>query len=208
MTFEGIKRRLLQDDTFVQSHIEQILVWYNLKRTIRYNETRITDTQSESVAEHVYGMHLLADYFLPLEEARLDNEKIRQLITWHDMAEAVVGDMTSETKTDQHKAAELQAEETLASAAPEHLHVIKNLFTEFNSQETLEAKFVRAIDKLEPVFHLVFISRQSGFKPFQWGWTAAEDKQYRDNYTETFPLLLRFDDILSRELNTAGYFIK
>jgi len=80
MTLAEIQHKILTDDTFVTAKLKNFLMYYNLKHTLRWGQDNNLKDETESVAEHVYGMHIIADYFLPFYPA-LDREKVRQLIT-------------------------------------------------------------------------------------------------------------------------------
>ena len=80
-------------DEEVLEEVKKIQYLYTLKREIRYAETRCDET--ESVAEHIYGMHICAMYFLPLEDplCTWDKSRIFQMITLHDIDEIETGDV-------------------------------------------------------------------------------------------------------------------
>jgi len=61
---------------------ERIRIGYELKKTIRYGREKDLSKHSESVAEHVFALFLLAKFFLPLEdpESNLDPVRIHELI--------------------------------------------------------------------------------------------------------------------------------
>lgn len=61
---------------------------------------------TESVAEHIYGMHILSSYFIKLEDVsnKWDYNKIQQLITWHDADEIETGYVITHRKTDADRA--------------------------------------------------------------------------------------------------------
>jgi 5'-deoxynucleotidase YfbR-like HD superfamily hydrolase len=206
-SIQKFKDSLIIDDGLVQSEIEKILVYFNLKHTQRWNSERTGGSMVESVAEHVFGLHILAEYFLQLQEDHLDGEMVRKLITWHDMAEAVVGDMPTKHKTETHKEAELTAEKQLVENAQHISYDLNNVFNQYNNQNTRESQFVKALDKLEPVFHLVFLARKKNFVPFNICWHSPEEYlAHRKPYIEKFSILQRFDDIISRELDTLPYY--
>lgn len=198
MEITEIREKILNDDEFVLAEIDKIATYYNLKHTPRWAHERNQD-EVESVAEHIYGMHLLADYFLPLMEEEFVIENVRHLITWHDMAEALVGDMTSKHKTDEHKVAEKEAEQQIVKDSPTHLTKrLDNIYSSFDQMTNIEAKFVKAIDKIEPMFHMYFLSTKSDkvHSKFNLGWSSDEYFEYRKPYFVDFPLIKRFDDIL------------
>lgn len=200
MTTAEIQEKIMTDDAFILAELNKIALYYQLKHTIRWGHHRIQD-ETESVAEHIYGMHILIEYFLPLINTAptLNREKILSLATWHDMAEAVVSDMTTRTKTEAHKKAEIAAERKLVLTAAPHLQThMDELFSEYEAQATIEARFVKAIDKIEPLFHLYFLSRiEPDVRPkFDLGWSAETYRDHRAPYIQTFPLLKRVDNIL------------
>lgn len=200
MPITELQEKLLTDNTFALAEFDKIALYYQLKHTIRWGHHREQD-ETESVAEHIYGMHILIEYFLPLIDPseELNRTSILSLATWHDMAEAVVSDMTARTKTEAHKEAEKQAEIVLADRASTHIqNRVRELFKLYEDQDTAEARFVKAIDKIEPLFHLYFLSKiEPDVRPkFDLGWTAETYREHRAPYVQHFPLLKRIDDVL------------
>lgn len=198
MDIKTIREKILTDDVFIGQEIESLMVYYQLKHTHRWAHQRTQD-ETESVAEHIYGMHILCNYFAPLLEEPIDLAAVHELITWHDMAEALVGDMTSRTKTDAHKQAEKQAEEKLIASAPKHLQeTLQNVYNSFDAKSTREARFVKALDKVEPMFHLNFLAGKENnlHEKFDLGWTSDVYREYRTQHVNEFDLIRRFDDIL------------
>lgn len=190
----------MTDDAFVRGELDKIALYYQLKHTTRWAHDRDGD-ETESVAEHVYGMHILIDYFLPLidEAGTMDRTLITQLATWHDMAEAVVSDMTTLTKTEEHKQAEKDAEVDLVTTATPHIQPsLQRIFDLYEAQETPEARFVKAIDKIEPIVHIYFLDwRKTDVKAkFDFGWSADVYREHRSHYLQHFALLKRIDDVL------------
>jgi putative hydrolase of HD superfamily len=201
MTITEIQEKILTDDAYALAELDKIALYYQLKHTIRWAHVRGGVDETESVAEHIYGMHILIEFFLPLIDSNqaLNRETITSMATWHDIAEAVVTDMTTRTKTEAHKQAEQEAEIALIANAAPHLKTsLEELFVEFNAQATPEAKFVKAIDKIEPLFQLYFLSmKEPDLRPkFNLGWTAEAYQAHRAPYVDTFPLLKRIDTIL------------
>jgi len=126
----------------------------------------------ESAADHSWGVALLA-WVLAAERPELDREQVLLLALLHDLPEALAGDMTpfdSERAADGtldpgHFTAEpaysalAQAEkEQREAAALENLltglpaafaNDIRSAWQEYEAAETLEARFVKQLDKLE-----------------------------------------------------------
>ncbi len=210
MNIAEIQEKILNDDKFVISEVMKLVTYYQLKHTLRWDQTHTGTDVRESVAEHIFGMHILCDYFLPFYP-ELDSIGVRNLVTWHDMAEALVGDMTTLSKTDAHKNAELAAEQTLANTAPELLQEkIRNLFKEYNEQVTPEAKFVKAIDKVEPFLHIFFLTKTMQLEPNFTKKELSDDilRRYQVNrrkYLAKFDILQRLDDVLLPEILKTNY---
>lgn len=203
MTNSDSINKILTDDGYIKQELDKIALYFNLKHTIRWAKNRGVDV-TESVAEHVYGMHVLNTYFLPLIDPKkeLNYELISAMITWHDMAEAIVSDMTTVSKTEQHKAAEKDAEVELLQNATAHLRpILQTVFSTYDQRITPESQFVKALDKIEPIFHLYFLKQQqidiNAHFSLEWG--ADEYRQHRFEYINAFPIIKRFDDILHQE---------
>jgi 5'-deoxynucleotidase YfbR-like HD superfamily hydrolase len=149
-------------------------------------------------------MHLLASYFLPLIDSKnkLNHELIYTMITWHDMAEAIVSDMTTKSKTDQHKANEKEAEASLVENATDHLReIMQTIYNTYDDRTTEEAKFVKALDKIEPMFHLFFLKTKNlDMKVhFTFEWEADEYREHRAKFVDQFIIIKQFDDIFYHE---------
>ncbi len=122
-----------------------------LKRELRHSW--LSDGRRESVAEHSWQMALMAMVMHRHLEQPVDLSRTLQMIIVHDLVEAVVGDVpffeTGERK--KNKAArEAAAMETirdmLGGVGGAHL---AELWWEFETRETPEAKFAGALDNLE-----------------------------------------------------------
>jgi 5'-deoxynucleotidase YfbR-like HD superfamily hydrolase len=204
MTIEEINQKLLNDDSFVESELQKFVTYFNLKHTIRWAKDREGD-YTESVAEHVFGMQVLLNYFLPLVDTNkaYDVSLVYHMATWHDMAEAVVSDMTTKLKTQAHEVAEKEAEGMLVDTAPKHLKdTLTTIYATYDVRASAEAQFVKAIDKIEPMFHLYFLKCKGISIPdhYQMQWEANEYREHRAKYVDAFPVLKRFDDLLHEEI--------
>jgi 5'-deoxynucleotidase YfbR-like HD superfamily hydrolase len=212
MTITEINEKILNDTEFVEHELDTLVTYYQLKHTMRWAHTR-TEDETESVAEHIFGMHILIDYFYPLVTASepLDLAKIRHMATWHDMAEAFVGDMTTRTKTKEHEQNEKIAEAQIMKDAPLHLTAMfQTVYQEYDARITRESAFVKAIDKIEPNFHLHFLSTKEKdySKHLDLGWTVEEYRTYRQPYVQEFPVIQKFDDVLYEKSKAYNFFPK
>jgi len=116
-TSETLQKILSEDITFVLSEHKKLRSLYALKEEIRYERVRETPFVTESVAEHVYGMHCLCDYFLPLDErlANADIAKIRTMIQYHDIDEVKTGDVPNYIKTVNSSSEQVAVEEVICA---------------------------------------------------------------------------------------------
>ncbi len=115
--------------------------------------------RSESDADHVTGCQILVEYFLPREKTKhktLDELLIKDMLVYHDDGEIILGDKYFLDVTAEDKAKELKAIYHLSGILPEPFaSKIVGLYTEFDANETINAKFANAIDKLEPAIQLL-----------------------------------------------------
>lgn len=101
----------------------------------------------ESDADHSFGMCALIMMYSP---DNLNKGHCLELAIVHDMAEIHSGDFTPGEITSQEKA-RLEKKGMRQISQEIKNHDFYELFKEFEAQQTPEAKFVRAIDKLETV---------------------------------------------------------
>ncbi len=207
MTLEETRKRILEDDVFVMSEVAKLRYIYKLKKEIRYAQKREEILDTESVAEHIFGMHVLANYFLPLEDTQGEWDKLKMLemITWHDIDEIETGDTISHLKTEVHqRAAELALPKVIANF-PEIIRSHTDaLLQEYEARETAEAKFVKAIDKVEPLFEVY----GEGYKTILHNNHNTLDDHFRTKirYIEDFPYILRFFNVTTDHLERSGFF--
>lgn len=112
-------------------------------------------SRQESTAEHVYGCMILAEYFLPHVEG-IDKLKVFRMLLYHDMVEIEAGDtFILDAKGRKDKAErEREALDSLSGELPSHVgSSFRDIWTEYEEGNSLEARFCQAIDALEPVVH-------------------------------------------------------
>lgn len=191
----------------VLSETKKLQYVYQLKREIRYELNRTEREYSESVAEHIFGMHTLAQYFLPLEDKAKswDWLRIYQMITWHDLEEVETGDTIAYLKKPEHQQVAATALETAVNKLPAAIKThVSQLTKEYVEQITPEAKFTRAVDKFEPLIHLYC---EEGKKVSQNVPTPYEERRkYKLAAILDFPVIHSFADILLVQMNQEGFF--
>lgn len=170
----------------------------NLKSTLRYPKT--TSGRKESTAEHSWRLALIT--FIIADELKLDidvNKSIKIALV-HDLAEALTGDIDAisiaEGKflKEEKERQEIKAIMNLKRTLPEKIgKEISELWYEYNEGNTKEAKFIKALDKIETLTQLA----ESGYKIYDKPEFIAN---YANKCVKAFPELLDMLKILKRKL--------
>jgi 5'-deoxynucleotidase YfbR-like HD superfamily hydrolase len=149
---------------------------------------------------------VLADYFSHIEPLpQLNLMRVRELITWHDIDEIVTGDTVGYLKNDTHHQAEAEAIATVIANAPAVLHPsIQSCIEEYKAQATLEARFMKALDKIEPIFYFL---NENGKKVFAASPATKEQHcRIKEPYIAAFPYIKRFHEVTLPIFEREGYF--
>ena len=207
MNLSETRNRILEDEDFVISELQKVQTLYELKKVIRYNHTRQNEQHTESVAEHIFGMHCLIDYFLPLENDNngWDSEKIRVMAQYHDIDEVITGDIVGYKKSISEQAQERTASEEVINRLPELLQEkVRLVLDEYELKATPEAKFVKAIDKIEPVFHLYNKTGKDTLSYLKT--TKNQHDRIKYPYVNGFPIIKRFVDVMTLQFEKEGFY--
>lgn len=110
-------------------------------------QRQISEDKVESVADHSFGIAMLALLLCPPELNRL---KVLEIALLHETGECIIGDLTpADDFTEQEKSRmELEAVEEILTQLPDGKRLI-GLWKEFEYETSEEGKFVRQLDKLE-----------------------------------------------------------
>ncbi len=120
-----------------------------LKCNTRHSYT--SSGRHESVAEHSWRLTMMA-YFMQDEFPEADIDRVIRMCIFHDMGEAITGDIPAFEKTSADSDHENHVMDELLDTLPEPYRMdLKELFAEMEALETLEAKIYKALDKLEAV---------------------------------------------------------
>lgn len=105
----------------------------------------------EAVAGHCWRMTLMAMLLEP-ELPELDMDRVLRMCIIHDLGEAITGDIPTFLKTDGDEAVESDALSGLVALLPDPQRgMLTKLFAEMDALETPEARFYKALDKIEAV---------------------------------------------------------
>ena len=122
-----------------------------LKNIVRtgWKEWQVKRERLESVAEHIYGVQMLAIAMKSEFEYNIDLEKVLFMLAVHELEEIIIGDLTlfdisnEEKEKIGHEAIEQVLEDLMDKEK------IRSLIIEFDERKTKEADFAYQCDKLE-----------------------------------------------------------
>jgi putative hydrolases of HD superfamily len=143
--------------------------------------------QCESVAEHIYGMVMLAWWIMDDSSLDLDRDRVLSMVLVHELGEIYTGDIVPsdrvalEEKHAREREGLLRVTGKLRNGA-EYLA----LWEEFEAGETAEARFVRQVDRLEMAFQAA-VYEQRGLAAeefFASADAALSDPVLRDTYNQ------------------------
>lgn len=132
---------------------ERVLQFLSLAEKLKCH-TRHSWTSSgrqESVAEHVYRLMVFA-WLLKDEFPDCDMNRVMELALFHDMGEALTGDIPAFEKGREDERVEEEAQQKIAGMLPEpYRESLSCIFKEVEEKATKESKLLQALDKLEAV---------------------------------------------------------
>lgn len=121
-----------------------------LKCELRHSWT--STMRQESVAEHCWRLCVFAWLLKSKLQGEYDMEKVMRMCLFHDLGEALVGDIPSFDKSDEDIGREEEAVDEIIEMLDETSgKELADLFTEMREQKTMEARLFNALDKLEAV---------------------------------------------------------
>ncbi len=135
----------------------------------------------ESVADHTFGVAILAWILAPRMDPPLDRDRCVAIALIHDLAEAIVGDITpyDGVPPDEKRRREEAAMYEIAEHGgydPKALDSIAAIWSEYDAAESAEARFVKELDKLDTVLQAAEYERQGDAVPdaLREFWANAE----------------------------------
>lgn len=167
----------------------------DLKTTLRFGSSL---KSRESAASHSWRVALMS--FLLAEELgiKVNLNKVIKLALVHDIAEAITGDvdavdiMNNKVSKEAKRNAEYKAIKTLTHKFS-FGNTIKSLWDEYDAHKTKEAKFVKAVDKIEGYLHI----KEAGHKEYK---PKQFFHNYADSAVEKVPELSDFLQVVKQQL--------
>ena len=127
------------------------VVCNKLKDIIRtgWKNWRVKRERIESVAEHIFGVQMLALAMKSEYQYDIDIMKVIYMIAIHELGEAIIGDLTQfQISKEEKEKIEHEAMHTILNGLLDGPQ-IEQLFLEFDAHSTKEAMFAYQCDKLE-----------------------------------------------------------
>jgi putative hydrolase of HD superfamily len=139
------------DPACVERTIRLMDILADLKDIPRTGWVENAIPQVESISDHMYRMAVLC---MLCPDPNLNRDHLVRMALCHDMAEAVVGDISPAMKVPQEVKyqREHRAISEMGALVPElHGEMLRDMWKEYEAQESDEAKFLRDMDLLEMI---------------------------------------------------------
>ena len=131
--------------------IEFYVMCNKLKDIVRtgWKVWEIKRERLESIAEHIFGVQMLAIAMWSEYKYDIDIMKVITMIAVHETEELIIGDFTpfQMSKEEKNKIGNIAVKKIFSVLT--NAQSIENLIYEFNDRKTKEAKFAHFCDKLE-----------------------------------------------------------
>lgn len=131
--------------------IEFYILCNKLKNVIRtgWKDWNVKRERLESVAEHIYGVQMLALAMKSEYLYDIDIMKVLYMLAIHELGETIIGDLTHfQISKEEKMQIEREAVHKILSPLIDK-EQLEKIFVEFDSKETKEAIFAYQCDKLE-----------------------------------------------------------
>lgn len=134
-----------------QDVINYYVLCNKLKNVIRtgWLDWKVQRNRLESIAEHIYGVQMLAIAMKSVYQYDIDIMKVIYMLAIHELGETIIGDLTQfQISKEEKEKKEHEAVHSILSSLIDG-DKIEELFLEFDSHATAEALFAYQCDKLE-----------------------------------------------------------
>lgn len=131
---------------------ELVIPFYRTERAVPllFAPTR----RHESDAEHSWSLALIACMIAPHIDPSLDVSKVCQFAIVHDLSEVYAGDTSAFATEGEHQTKEERERQALQRIKKEYgdFAWLTTYLEQYERQDTDEARYVRAVDKIIPLF--------------------------------------------------------
>lgn len=141
-------------DSRLEQQFEFIREIDRLKTVVR--ETYLADlSRKENSAEHSWQLALMAVVLREHVDEDVDLERVVKMVLLHDVVEVDAGDTYAYAdEREEQIEREREAAERIFGILPEDQEeTFRELWEEFEARETPEARYAKALDRLQPLLH-------------------------------------------------------
>ena len=134
-----------------QNVVNYYVLCNKLKDVIRtgWVDWKVKRERIESVAEHIFGVQMLAIAMKSEYQYDIDIKKVIYMLAIHELGESIIGDLTQfQISKEEKEKMEHEAVHNILSSLLDG-EEIEQLFLEFDEHKTKEAMFAYQCDKLE-----------------------------------------------------------
>jgi 5'-deoxynucleotidase YfbR-like HD superfamily hydrolase len=178
----------------------------DLKNAKRYGKY---DIDADSSADHSWRLSLMS--FILCDELKLDIDRLKamKIAIVHDLPEAITGDIPymeinngSITKEEKQKN-EILAIKKMTEILPEKIgKEIYELWEEYEYSKTREGLFIKALDKIETIAHVIEKGRD--YSDLDLIATYPDKYVNLKNFPELIPVLKELKSRLKKEFEKRG----
>lgn len=173
---------------------------HELKSIYRKNPVK---DRKESTAEHTWSCLMLAEFLLPKVDKNLDKEKVFEILLYHDIVEIETGDavlIPGNKEREGKEEREEQAINKLEKKFPNPLSSrLKERFKEFEERNTMEAKFAKAVDALDPMIEGLTYPDHPAWSEYSREFIIKEKEKYFKDFPELKNLFHKVLDYLEEK---------
>ena len=134
-----------------QNVVNYYVLCNKLKNVVRtgWMDWKVNRERIESVAEHIFGVQMLAIAMKSEYQYNIDIMKVIYMLAIHELGETIIGDLTQfQISKEEKEILEHEAVHNILASLIDG-DQIEELFLEFDAHETPEAIFAYQCDKLE-----------------------------------------------------------
>ena len=138
----------------LQRQITFLMEADRVKTILRRNRVVSDQSRRENDAEHMYHFALMAMVLAEYSDAPVDLLRVLKMILIHDLVEIDAGDTfiyDQQAAVGKREREELAAERIFGLLPEDQATEMRALWEEFESEESAEARFAAALDRLQPL---------------------------------------------------------
>ena len=171
-----------------------------LRRTVLIDGSR-----KENDAEHSWHLALMALVLAEYARDTLDIFRVIKMVLVHDIVEVDAGDTFCYDDGRGRESAEREkeaAKRIFGLLPPEQAHEFREIWREFESRQTAEAKFAAALDRLHPLLHNYYTH---GYAWKQHGITRRQVLEKNCRIADGSPMLWDYAHALIDDSTQKGF---